>query len=283
MPQTLVELGAAVDAPIMHIATANGFPPQTYLPMLRAWLADYRVICFPPRALWGPQPPPTDYQDWRALADDLLAAFAAQDMRGIVALGHSLGAIVSLLAVIKEPQRFKALILLDPVFLLPKALDEIGAAWQRQAIDRLPLVAGAKRRRRFFDNRNDALAHFRAKPLFADWSDEALRLYVEYGLQARASQAGIELAWSPEWEAWYFSTVYLKIWETLPRLNGLVPTLIVRGAASDAFARQALDMVKLMLPSAAYHEMAAQGHLFPQSAPPATSQAVQAWLESAFE
>lgn len=282
MPQTPVELGAAVDAPIMHIATANGFPPQTYLPMLRAWLADYRVICFPPRALWGGQPPP-GYQDWRALADDLLAAFAAQDMRGMVALGHSLGAIVSLLAAIQEPQRFKALILLDPVFLLPKALDEIGMAWEQQAIDRLPLVAGAKRRRRFFDNRDDALAHFRAKPLFADWSDEALRLYVEYGTQARADQAGIELAWSPEWEAWYFSTVYLKIWEALPRLNGLVPTLIMRGAASDAFVRQALEEVKLMLPSATYYEMAAQGHLFPQSAPQTTSQMIQAWLESAFE
>ena len=283
MPQTLVELGAAIDAPIMHIATANGFPPQTYLPMLRTWLEDYRVICFPPRALWGGQAPPPDYQDWRALADDLLAAFAAQDMGGIIALGHSLGAIVSLLAAIKEPQRFKALILLDPVFLLPKALDEIGIAWEQQAIDCLPLVVGAKRRRRSFDNRDDALAHFRAKPLFADWSDEALRLYVEYGMQARADQAGIELAWSPEWEAWYFSTVYLKIWEALPRLNGLVPTLIMRGETSDAFVRQALEEVKLMLPSAAYYKMAAQGHLFPQSAPWATSQAIQTWLESAFE
>ena len=282
MPQTLVELGAAVDAPMMHIATANGFPPQTYIPMLRAWTKEYRVICLPPRALWGGQLPPSGYQDWRVLADDLLAGFASRNMRDIVALGHSFGAIASLLAAIKEPQRFKALILLDPVMLLPKSLEQIGMAWQRQAVEQLPLVAGAKRRRRFFDHQDDAFAHFRTKPLFSDWSDEALRLYVEHGTQARANQAGIELSWSPEWEAWYFSTACLNIWEALPRLDGLVPTLVMRGAASDAFVGEALEKMKRMVSSAAYHEVAGQGHLFPQSAPQAASRMIQTWLESAF-
>ena len=282
MPQTLVELGAAVDKPIMHIATANGFPPQVYTPMLRAWLADYRALCFPPRALWGDQKPPKGYQDWGMLADDLLAGFAAHDMRGIIALGHSLGAIASLLAVIKAPQRFKALILLDPVILLPEMLEQIGRAWQRQHLEQLPLVAGAKRRRRFFDNRDDAFVHFRARRLFADWSDEALRLYVGHGTQARADRVGIELAWPVEWEAYYFATVYLKIWEALPKLAGTVPTLFVRGAASETFVPEALERVKLLVSSATFHEMAGQGHLFPQSAPQATCEVIQAWLRQTF-
>ena len=280
MSQPLIELGAAVDAPPMHIAAANGFPAQTYLPMMRGWLADYRVICLPPRALWGGERPPTDYQDWSALADDLLAGFAAWNLRGVVALGHSLGAVVSLLAAIKEPQRFKALILLDPVMLLPKELERIGRAWEEQAVDQLPLAARAKRRRRFFDSRAAALAHFRTKPLFADWSDDALRLYVEHGLQA--SGDGVELTWSPEWEARYFSTVHLKIWETLPKLESRAPTLILRGETSATFVREAFDKAKRALPSAAYDEVAGQGHLFPQSAPQMTHQIIQAWLESVF-
>jgi len=280
MPQTLVELGGAVDQPIMHIATANGFPPQVYLPMLRAWMADYRALCFPPRALWGDEMPPGGYQDWGLLADDLLAGLAAHDMGGITALGHSLGAIASLLAVIKEPQRFRALILLDPVILLPKLLEQVRQAWRRGNVEQLPLVAGAKRRRRFFDSREDAFVHFRAKRLFADWSDEVLRLYVEHGTQARAGQAGFELCWSAEWEAYYFATVYLKIWEALPKLEGTVPLLFVRGADSDAFVREAFDRVKRMAASAAFYEMAGQGHLFPQAAPQATWRVIQAWLES---
>ena len=277
MSPPLIELGAAVDAPIMHIAAANGFPPQTYLPMLRAWLADYRVICLPPRAMWGDQRPPTDYQDWRGLADDLLAGFAAWNLRDVVALGHSMGAVVSMLAAIKQPQRFKALILLDPVMLLPNELERIGRAWQQRAVDQLPMAARAKRRRRFFDSRNEALAHFRAKPLFADWSDEALRLYAEHGLRAGAE--GFELTWPPEWEAWYFSTVPLKIWETLPKLEGLVPTFILRGETSAAFVKDAFNDMKRALPSADCRQVAGQGHLFPQSAPQMTSQMIQTWLD----
>ena len=283
MPQTLIELGALTDAPLMHMATANGFPPQTYLPMLRGFLTDYRLICLPPRALWGGQRPPGDYQDWTALADDLLAGLAARNMQDVVALGHSIGAVVSLLAAIKEPERFKALALLDPALLSPDRLERTGKAWQAQAIEQMPLVAGAKRRRRHFDHRDEALAHFRAKPLFADWSDEALRLYVQHGTQTHASKPGVELAWSPEWEAWYFSTAPLNIWETLPRLDGLTPTLILRGTGSDAFVQQAYDRAKWMLPSAVCKEIAGQGHLFPQTAPQTAFQMIQSWLKSALE
>ena len=279
MPQPLIELGAAVDAPIMHIAAANGFPPQTYLPMLRAWLDDYRVICLPPRAMWSGQRPPADYQDWRTLADDLLAGFAAWNLRDVVALGHSMGAVVSLLAAIKQPQRFKALILLDPAMLPPAELERMGRAWRQQTVDKLPMAARAKGRRRFFDSRGEALAHFQTKPLFADWSDEALRLYVKYGTQARAGQDGIELAWPPEWEAWYFSTVPLKIWETLPKLEGLVPTFILRGETSATFVKEAFENARQALPSAVCREVAGQGHLFPQSAPQTTSQMIQTWLD----
>ena len=281
MSQPLIELGAALNAPVMHIAAANGFPPQTYLPMLRAWLDDYRVICLPPRALWGGQRPPTDYQDWRTLADDLLAGFEAWDLRDVIALGHSMGAIVSMLAAIKAPQRFKALILLDPVMLPPAELERIGMAWRRQTVDKLPLAARAKRRRRFFNSRGEALAHFRAKPLFADWRADALRQYIEHGLRARADHDGLELTWPPEWEAWYFATVHLKIWETLPKLEGLVPTLILRGETSAAFVKEAFENMKRALPSAAGGEVAGYGHLFPQSAPQKTSQMIQTWLASA--
>ena len=65
MPQTLLELAGDADAPILHIAPANGFPPQTYLPMLRGLSASYRVVCCPPRALWGDQAPPAELRDWR--------------------------------------------------------------------------------------------------------------------------------------------------------------------------------------------------------------------------
>lgn len=278
MPQPLIDLGGKPDAPILHIALANGFPPQTYLPLLHPFMAEYRVVCLPPRALWGDQTPPTVHQDWGILADDLLAGFDQYGLTDVVAIGHSFGAIASLLAVIKEPERFKSLVLLDPTILMPDILKLIEGAWAQGIQDQIPPVQGAMRRRAEFASVEDAFERFRSKRLFSDWSDEVLRLYVEHGTQPKSDSDGVELTWSPAWEAYYFSTVHQTIWDDLPALDGLAPTLILRGGTSDTFTTEACDQVKALVPSATYAEVAGHGHLFPQSAPDETAKVIQGWL-----
>ena len=276
MPPPLIELAGEAGAPLLHLAPANGFPPQTYLPLLRK-LSGFCCVCLPPRALWGDQAPPSDYRDWNADAADLLAGFAARDMREVVAVGHSLGGVVSMLVLLKEPERFKALIMLDPPILLPDMIDVIRAAWNDGTIDQMPLVQGALRRRQTFASRADAFERFRQKPLFADWSDEALRLYVQHGIK-RSTGDGYELVWNIGWEAHYFSTVYLQIWETLPRLTGSPPALIVRGGESDTLLAEAYTRIQSLAPGLDSMEMAGQGHLFPLAAPQVTAQLIMDWL-----
>lgn len=279
MPQTLIELTGESDAPLLHIMPANGFPPQTYLPMLRA-LRQYRTVCLPPRALWGDQAPPREYRAWTADADDLLAGMAARDLRDVVALGHSLGGIISMLALLKQPDRFKALVMLDPPILLPHMLEMIDGAWRRNSVSSIPLVQLARRRRRRFASPQDAFERFRQKRLFADWSDESLWLYVQHGIRSRNTGDGFELVWSTDWEAHYFSTVYLRIWEALPRLTGSPPALIVRGGDSDTLAAEAFARVKALAPALDSIEPQGQGHLFPQAAPQETAHVIGEWLRS---
>ena len=276
MPPPLVELAGQSGAPLLHLAPANGFPPRTYLPLLQK-LSGFRCVCMPPRALWGDQAPPTEDRDWNADAADLLAGFAAYDMRDVVAVGHSLGGLVAMLALLKAPERFRALIMLDPPILPPDMLDVIRAAWKNGAIDQMPLVQGALRRRQTFASRAEAFERFRQKPLFADWSDEALWLYVQHGIM-RSDGDGYELVWSTDWEAHYFSTVYLKIWEKLPRLTGKPPALIVRGGESDTLLAEAYARIQSLAPALDSMEMAGQGHLFPLAAPQATAQLIMDWL-----
>ena len=52
MPQPLYDFGGEKDAPPTHIAVANGFPPETYIPLVRPLLEDYHVVSLPPRAMW---------------------------------------------------------------------------------------------------------------------------------------------------------------------------------------------------------------------------------------
>ena len=279
MPQTLIELTGESDAHLLHIMPANGFPPETYLPMLHS-LSPYRAVSLPPRALWGDERPPDGFRAWDADADDLLAGLEGNDLHDIVAVGHSLGGIVSMLALLKSPERFKALIMLDPVILPQPVLDMLGSAQDSGAVEELPLVAGALRRRAFFESREDAFRRFRDKPVFADWQEETLRLYVDHGLRPRADDSGFELRWSTAWEAHYFSTVHRDIWRDLPKVSGLAPTLIVRASFSHTFPMESAVRAKALLPEVDFHEMEGQGHLFPQAAPLETERVIAQWLRS---
>ncbi len=201
-------------------------------------------------------------------------------MGEIILIGHSFGGIASMLAAIKEPERFRALVMLDPTILPRELLDWLKTAAQQDALDQTPLVRGALRRRRLFESRDLAFARFRDRPHFADWSDEALRLYVDHGLRERSNRSGYELAWSVEWEVYYYSTVYQRIWEDLPKLEGLLPVLIIRGGASDTFDQASQEAVQRLAPSATINVIEGQGHLFPQSAPDETGALIRSWLRA---
>jgi pimeloyl-ACP methyl ester carboxylesterase len=275
MAQPLYTFGG--DGPIMHIAVANGFPPQTYQPLLQTFTRKYRVVCLPPRALWPDNPPPPEQPgSWRSVADDLLDGLHQYELIDVIAIGHSFGAIASMLAALDEPARFRALILLDPTILTPERVQMMRMAQKTGQTELIPLVQTARRRRRNFESVEEAGSYFKGKPLFADWPDETVRLYAES--VTRPTSNGLELAWSPEWEAHYYRSMYTDIWETLPRLRGLLPTLIIRGGATDTLVEESLAQVKTLVPDATYLDIPGHGHLFPQSAPEETRQVIEGWL-----
>jgi pimeloyl-ACP methyl ester carboxylesterase len=282
MPQTIYEFGgvsaksARANAPVMHLAVANGFPPQTYAPLLKPFMADYRIVSLPPRALWVGEHQPPETRSWRNLADDLLAGMEQYSLRQVVGVGHSFGAVASALAAIRQPERFRALVLLDPTILPPFWIFAVQLS-RLAGIDH-PLTKGALRRRRHFESVDEAFTYFRGKRLFGNWSDDVLRLYAESMLRPSANGSGMELAWTPEWEAHYYRRQYLWVWRDMRRLRGLVPLLIVRGGTSDTFVPEAAARLRRVLPTAAYAEVAGHGHLFPQSAPEESGKIIEGWL-----
>jgi len=279
MPQPLYTFGG--DGSVMHLAVANGFPPQTYAPLLQPFTSRYRLVCLPPRALWpDDQQPPDQPGSWRALADDLLAGMRQYNLTDVIAVGHSFGGIASLLAALDEPERFRALILLDPTILPPERVQVMKMAQETGQTEQIPLVQTARRRRRAFDSVDDAYAYFKTKPLFNGWPDETVRLYAESLTRPSANGNGVELAWTPEWEAHYYRSMYTEIWETLPRLRGLLPTLVIRGGTTDTFVESAAERMKSLVPDAAYVDIPGHGHLFPQSAPEETRRVMETWLET---
>jgi pimeloyl-ACP methyl ester carboxylesterase len=263
---------------VLHLAVANGFPPQIYTPLLQPLIERYRVISLPPRALW-PQigAPPEEVGSWRDLAGDLLDSLRQYNLQDVIAVGHSFGGVVSMLAALAEPSRFRALILLDPTILPKDVTESIKELRAQGEVPRFPLVDGALKRRHRFADVGEAYAYWRGKPLFKDWSDSAVRLYAE-SLTQPTADGDLELVWPREWEAYYYQSIDADVWDYLPKLNGLLPTLIIRGSNSDTYMEESADRARMLLPDATHLTLPGYGHLFPLAAPDATRQMIENWL-----
>ena len=275
MVRTKVEICGAEDAPIVHIAPANGFPPHTYLPLLRGLAGIARFACRRGhyggtsrrqviagdggrrRTIYWRDSPPTICEmwwRWGIRLGDRLDVGAFGRTLSLQGAGHARSGVFS-------------------AGIRGEFIGGLGAG----EIEQHPMVRSVRRRRRIFESREEAYTRFRAKPIFADWSDDSLRIYVEHGLREWAG-GGFGLCWDVDWEAYYFSTVYERVWQELARLNGVVPTLVVRASESNTFPYESVAPLRSLLPAADYVELEGQGHLFPLAAPELTARVLREWL-----
>lgn len=276
MPQTLYEYGGS--GTLMHMALANGFPPQTYQPLLQPLTERYRIVSLPPRPLWTDPPPPSSISSWRSVADDLLAGMRHYQFNNVIAVGHSFGAIGSMVAATLEPERFRGLVLLDPTLFTPSRLRMIAIVRALGLGVRIPLAQKALNRRTRFATVDEAYHYWRGKRLFHDWSDEGVRLYAESLTRPALDGKGLDLTWSPEWEARYYVTIMTSTWRYLRKLPKTIPLLVVRGTETDAFVADAAARLRKLLPHAQYAEIQGHGHLFPMAVPDQTRAIIESWL-----
>ncbi len=276
MRQPLIEYGGS-GTPI-HLAPANSFPPDTYLPVIQPLTARHRVLCFPPRPLWpGIGAPPPATGSWVEVGEDIVAGVLAHDLQEVIAIGHSFGAVGSLVAVARRPDRFRGLCLLDPTMVLPEDISRVYRTDEHgKKIHRL--AEKSRQRRNEFPTHAEAFAYWRPKPLFSDWNDEALWQYVRAALRDSEDGCGFVLAWSPAWETYYYEAFYHECWEELERLDQAIPVLVVRGEASHAFIPAAEARLQAIRPTARCVVVPGQGHLFPQTAPELLQPILADWI-----
>jgi len=276
MAYPIYEFGG--DGPPINVALANGFPPEVYRPLLEPLTTRYRVVCLLPRALWEQPGPAHAVTSWRQVAADLLAGLRVHNLTGVIALGHSMGGVASMLAVLQEPGRFRGLAMLDPTILPPFALTSIGIMARLGLQDRFPLVQGALRRRARFISTEEAYRYWASKRLFANWPEETVHLYADGLTRPNPEGGGVTLRWPPAWEAQYYRTIMTDSWREAARLRGLLPTLVVGGQHTDTFSAKPARRMRRLLPEATHATIAGHGHLFPMSAPSETRAVLEDWL-----
>lgn len=256
-----VEYGGA--GPTLHFAHANGFPCGAYRKLLRALAADHRVLAMPLRPLWRGAAPDS-LRVWEDAAHDLRTALRGAGVVGGVGVGHSLGAVVTLMAAAHDPELFRGLVLLDPVlFTGPRAL-LWGLVKRVRLQNHMPIVKSALRRRDHWPSREAVRASYATKPVFARFDPECLDDYLEAGLLD--TPEGVILRYTKAWEARIFSTTpSVEIWSHVRRLR--LPVLVLRGDGSDAFLPEAAARVARDVPGAEIVTLADASHLFPLERP----------------
>jgi len=263
----------------LHFLHANGYPPACYEPLLDLLRSQYHVFGMTLRPLWHDSRP-EDLHSWNPLSDDLLRFLDEKKTGPLIGMGHSIGAIVTLRAALREPGRFRALVLLDPVLFLPSHIRVWNLARMLGLGYRLhPLIAGALKRRRTFDNLDTVFRGYRSREVFRYLSDESLRAYIA-GITRPREGGGYELAYSPEWEARiYYTGVWrdMELWRGLPSLK--VPTLILRGAETDTFLEAAGRLVKRKQPKVQVVTVPQSTHLVPLERPQQVFDIMQSFLK----
>ncbi len=174
------------DPPLLF-AHANSFHA-------RIW--DRVIAAFPGRRCLAPDlrghgrsdRPPSPYR-WRLFAQDLVHVARHFGLTGALGVGHSLGGHSCALAAALAPECFGALLLIDPVILMPD-----------QYTGRLPGEHFAARRRSQFESPEAMIERFRDRLPFSRWDPAVLRDYCVYGLLP-SEGGGFELACPPAIEA----------------------------------------------------------------------------------
>jgi pimeloyl-ACP methyl ester carboxylesterase len=118
-------------------------------------------------------------------------------------------------------------------------------------------------------------SHYREKPFFARWSDDALWDYVNSGTRPRGD-GSVELRYPAEWEAHIFATAPTDVWREVHRLR--IPALLLRGEHSETFMPAAQARLARRLPQSQSATIADSGHLVPMERPGETARLVREFL-----
>ncbi len=262
----------------LHFLHANGFCSGTYTPFLSLFEDTFHITASDIRGHGDTQLPlPQPVGHWQQFADDLRRSLEALAALPVIGVGHSLGAVTTYLAAATWPQLFSAIVLIEPPIFTSERLLIIGMLRILGLTGKIPLVRGARRRRRRFLDRQEALGRFSAgRGIFHSWRPEFISAYLACGLRDGQMQDA-ELKCDPESEAQIFESIPLDVWRYAPRIR--CPALLIRGAASDTLLPRAVRRLERAVAGLRCVEIPGAGHFAPMEQPRLCAREIHRFLK----
>ena len=189
--------------------------------------------------------------DWWDMGTFALAQVAGRPP--LIGVGHSMGGAALLMAELKAPGTFAALLLIEPIVSPPPFQRHDG-----------PLATLALKRKSRFESRTAAISNFADKLPFSAWNRMAFDGYIECGLIE--TPEGIELTCRPldEAEIYRAATAH-GVWDLLGQVAP--PVRILAGASSDTHTVDFVRRLASQIPNCEYEIVPGTGHFLPMEMP----------------
>ncbi|KAA8731821.1 alpha/beta hydrolase [Acinetobacter qingfengensis] len=258
--------------PVIHFAHANGIPSQTYQPLFDALSDQYEVIYVP--LLGINELYPVDDQ-WKLLTQQVIDSIELQNQgQQVIAVGHSLGALLSYQAAQLRPDLIKQVIMLDPPLIMGTASLALHLAKYAGSgfMDKFTPAGLSARRRDHWQNREDAAIRLRQRGFFKEFDQDCFDAYIRYGLCDDLHQGGVTLTIPKR--------VEVEIFRKMPSLWWL-PGIVSSKVTVDQVVGNQSPFLKQKNPQKAqkklgitYH-LVEGGHMFPLQYPKQTVQTIK--------
>lgn len=243
---------------LIHFAHGNGFPALCYKQMLDYLEPDFNY-CYIDRIGHNPLFPVSE--NWHNLVLEVIANVTKQADRPVIAVGHSLGGVLSLLAAIEQPELFRAVIMLDAPLIGGFKSNMIRLAKALGIIDRLTPALRTRGRRMYWKDHDQLMHYLKTRPLFKTFTDNCLDDYIKYGLEYKNDGYYLRFDRHIEYQ------IYRTIPHIIPNYEGklLTPAALIYGDKSTVVGKMDVRYMKKNFNISSYKTRGT--HLFPMEHP----------------
>jgi lipase len=257
------------EASSILFAHATGFLPWLWHPVIKQ-LVPQNQIWVPYICNYRECDPEKGGLSWDIIAKDLFSFSRSLNIKNPLVVGHSMGATVLTIAAAGYGIKPRGMILIEPIFL-PEEFYSLKATVKDH-----PLASKSIKRTNHWKNEEEAWAYLKSKPLFSNWDEEVLALYLKYGME-KQKEGHLKLTCTPESEAAMFMGGWSRNpWPLLDKLT--CPVLVVEGEKSEN--KNFIDLKKAvsLLRHGKYKSVEGAGHLIPMQKPKEVAQIIKEFL-----
>ena len=212
---------------------------------------------------------------WDALSEDMAQLVEILDLDNISIVGHSFGGYAATMVAARMPERFKQVMLLDPVILDPALMELI----QSMADMEHPVA----RRRNEWTSVSQMVDAFAQRKPYSEWDRQVLEDYCRYGLQPSDGEAEFELACPPLVEAEiYVQSGFGSAYTEAAKVTAPVQIIRARDRREDDSPfdfspSPTWSTLHTLFNNAEDHQLKDMSHFFPMEQPAKLAQLIQQW------